>query len=726
MKLTIAIFLVLTSSAFAVESTIEVKTPDYGNSIDDIALFGDKIICATLSGLVTWDRKSLSYEIFEKFNSFLIARYYSEMPRIAANARGQIAVAGIESSSNILIEGSEWSYQNEGIFEKQQICLFADSKGTFWGGTDENGFYSYVVPDSTVISKVYTAENGLLNVADIEIDSDGIAWFGTNQGIYSYDGTVERHYTEEDGLVSDNVKCLISDDGAIWAGTNDGLSHFDGETWTSYTRHNGLLNNRIFTLLKDPDGNIWVATYSGVSRFDGESWVSFTDKNELMDNRITSMALDSENRIWFCSEYVSKGITVYDNGEFIWYTKWSADAQLPTHEITAVGSDSNGTIWIGWHEGIARLKKETWVTYSKVDGLAGDAVKSIQQGRNGTIWVEFENSANVGYSHYEDGEWETRFNDESYAEKKLNALYETGDGDLWLASTDGVQTIIDGISENYDMTDRLLSNTVYDIDEGPDGALWLGTGFGLSRYDGNSWRTYSTDDGLISNQVDAVEVSPNGTVWCLSQGSHLCKSNGDAFTLLKDNDDPWRFQFSDISVDEDGTLWGIKGYDKRTVRGNISAHHFPAETLGLYSYDGTNMSFYPFPDTAIFDFISPRTLLIDDEHIIWVATDAGLARFDGSSWSLHTTQGPVHGDVKDIAVDLDNVTWFATKGGISSLDGSSWRHYPLRSSREGNELSTASEKSHGFSLTRLHQLFFSGIMTSLSRYAGCLLNELQV
>jgi len=70
-------------------------------------------------------------------------------------------------------------------------------------------------------------------------------------------------------------------------------------------------------------------------------------------------------------------------------------------------------------------------------------------------------------------------------------------------------------------------------------------------------------------------------------------------------------------------------------------------------------------------------ITIDSENLKWFATENGVSRFDGISWTSYTTDnGLILNRVISIAVDQNNVKWFAygslDGGGVTSFDGSKW------------------------------------------------------
>jgi len=68
----------------------------------------------------------------------------------------------------------------------------------------------------------------------------------------------------------------------------------------------------------------------------------------------------------------------------------------------------------------------------------------------------------------------------------------------------------------------------------------------------------------------------------------------------------------------------------------------------------------------------------DTNNIKWIATDQGLAKFDGASWTVYDTNNsplPVP-YVSGICIDNNNVIWIATYGGgVAKFDGVNWVIY---------------------------------------------------
>jgi ligand-binding sensor domain-containing protein len=111
-------------------------------------------------------------------------------------------------------------------------------------------------------------------------DRKGDLWIGTLGGLERLraDGSFVHYRHDDDdpkSLRHDWVISLHEDRvGHIWAGTyGGGLNRLDPEegTFTAYTENEGLPTNVVFTILEDDAGMLWLGTSHGLCRFDPQA-----------------------------------------------------------------------------------------------------------------------------------------------------------------------------------------------------------------------------------------------------------------------------------------------------------------------------------------------------------------------------------------------------------------------------------------------------------------------
>ncbi len=286
------------------------------------------------------------------------------------------------------------------------------------------------------------------------MDQAGNLWFGTtSEGIYKYDGKSFSQFTEEDGLSSNMVHHLLEDkEGKIWVATSNGVNVFDGTDFSSFEipltadRPANSYNDRkdVFSMIQAKSGELWFATIDGVVIYDGDSFTAF-QVNEgasgflSSNNNVEYILEDDSGNFWFGGRG-NAGVFRYD-GNAITNLK-------PNGEEWAwpVLQDKNGGIWFSNWNGAYLFDGNSFTSFSKNNGLAGDVVARIIEDRKGNIWIG--------------GEGLARFDGESFSQ------FSTEDG--------------------------LQNNSIFSLVEDKDGNIWVGTReVGLSRFDGNFFTSFS-------------------------------------------------------------------------------------------------------------------------------------------------------------------------------------------------------------------------------------------
>ncbi len=313
-------------------------------------------------------------------------------------------------------------------------------------------------------------------------DQEGVMWFGSNDGVYRYDGKIFTNLSVKDGLHNKQVYCILEDKGGVlWFGTADGLSRYDRKTFTHVpipwsdisdpwmAKVYPVINpNQVMSMVLDDDGNFWLGTNgAGAYRFDGKTFTSF-----LAD----------------------KG-TIQEDGRH--------------HNIIySVLKDTSGNIWLSsiTHAGVTRFDGKTFREFSIADGLSDDMIRSSFQDRSGKIWFGTHGKhATVGKRNggldYFDGESFTKVkNDEGLLNGHVLAIYEDKNGSIWIGRGVGPMCVYDGTTVTPFVSKQGKTfERINFITEDADGNVWFGGSKGkLFRYDGESVIDFAAQ--LRSNQ----------------------------------------------------------------------------------------------------------------------------------------------------------------------------------------------------------------------------------
>jgi signal transduction histidine kinase len=140
--------------------------------------------------------------------------------------------------------------RKDGLLDNRLYSVAEDRNGALWFGS------------RTGVSSVYRGEwktwksaekfNGDYRVYAIAVDSSNNIWVGRQHNGLSCIDTAGRviNYAIDDGLVGNSVWDLQVDSvGLLWIGTREGVGCYDGARWMSFDVHTGLPNSEIWPIL---------------------------------------------------------------------------------------------------------------------------------------------------------------------------------------------------------------------------------------------------------------------------------------------------------------------------------------------------------------------------------------------------------------------------------------------------------------------------------------------
>src|SRR5580700_8172285 len=109
------------------------------------------------------------------------------------------------------------------------------------------------------------------------------------------------------GLAANQINRIVVDSrGLIWFCTPEGLSRFDGYRFVTFGAAEGLPSLSIRSLLETRSGEYYVATSRGLCQFrkaaDRRQFAVYTPGNTAAENHITALAESADGHIW-CGTY---------------------------------------------------------------------------------------------------------------------------------------------------------------------------------------------------------------------------------------------------------------------------------------------------------------------------------------------------------------------------------------------------------------------------------------
>ena len=192
------------------------------------------------------------------------------------------------------------------------------------------------------------------------------------------------------------------------------------------------------------------------------------------------------------------------------------------------------------------------------------------------------------------------------------------------------------------------------------GGVWLVTSSTVRRFDGSGFRTAFD----IGGDVWALADGPDGSLWAATQDGAIVHVAGTTQTRI-DPPRPSADAFiTALAVDGSGGIWC----------GWIAVDAGVASWVARY--DGSTWRVFDATDAAPLGS-GTRTITPFPDGSVWVATDSGLARFDGTGWIDLTSVTPTPTSVTSVARGSGGATWIVTADpangavGVARLDGAS-------------------------------------------------------
>jgi ligand-binding sensor domain-containing protein len=154
------------------------------------------------------------------------------------------------------------------------------------------------------------------NVNVIYQDPRGWIWFGTDHGLFRFDGISNILYTTSDSLADNNITALhFTADKKLWIGHKQGdITLFDGHSFEKFNPEEGLGEIPVSDIVSDSAGVVWYSTLGeGVFRWDGKYLSNLGTDDGMSDNYVYDIELDHQDVLWFATD---NGITRYSDRKY--------------------------------------------------------------------------------------------------------------------------------------------------------------------------------------------------------------------------------------------------------------------------------------------------------------------------------------------------------------------------------------------------------------------------
>ena len=513
-------------------------------------------------------------------------------------------------------------------------------------------------------------------------------------GIMDGTNTNLLQLSTNEGLTSNLIKPMIENkDGSTWFATSQSLILYDGENSFSYDYTN--INDMIF----DDQGRLWLATFrNGLYVLDFKNNEEFTINVSGDELSLVDILFDQSGVIYLSS---------WRDGVYIIDTKFENLQELVTKGTQlplTLFEDSNENIWLSFVDGIGIISKERQVIKFLPDNLKLNFALDITEDAYGSIWIcGTEKNEVLGIS-LQQKKARTLTKENGY-EIEGTRLQEDDNGQMWIAGNDMVFIL----SKDRNSFKSIVTNSKIrfngrgSILKRKDGSIWIGTldkGIVMTnRYTLNT-EYFDTSRGLINDEVWEIEEDSRGNLWLGTVGGiNIIDPKNKTIKALPHELLHSTFENTIIKIEEIREdiffIDAVSGFsildrqkNKLTVYASnknsrlrlwdvefINDHTFLLGAVeGVFIYDIQNNSLKKIiskADPEILRNELQATMYYDNEEILWLPTNKGLAKINLKEETLsylNEQQGLCDNGTNVVVPSKEGELWLATSNGIAILN----------------------------------------------------------
>ncbi len=382
-------------------------------------------------------------------------------------------------------------------------------------------------------------------------DSQQNIWVRPNQvqGLVKYNASSQNinYYSKANGdLSSDRMTDELLLDSAVWfSSINVGINSWNGNQFSQINTLDGLVENTVNSIFSDGE-SYYFGTDNGYSNLINNTWTArfFLSDNSQSVVRIADFCKVDNNKL-LLSAY-GAGLILIDSNTVSGHINLSGYV-VPVDDCYRTIEGYNNDFWISHSGGLAHFFGDptnwvnwadlsNWENFTTADGLPSDTIVDLSIDSNGDIWLATSN----GISKYS-GSVFSNFNMvDGLIASKTTCIYSDLSNQIWIGSNQGLSLFDGSIWQDFTQNDGLASNQVNCIHQDSLGNMWFGTDNGLSMFNGQSWTTYTVTNGLSNNYVNDVTTDQMGNIWVgtnfgatkLSYNQLIAETNAGSEELL--------------------------------------------------------------------------------------------------------------------------------------------------------------------------------------------------
>ena len=411
------------------------------------------------------------------------------------------------------------------------------------------------------------------------------------------------------------------------------------------------------------------------------SRTTWTQQHGLPQDTVRAIAQTTDGYLWLGTD---EGLARFDGYEFVVFNR--DHGELPSDSVTTLAGGPDGALWIGTPKGLTQYRDHRFVTYTRKDGLPDDSIGALLIDHAGVLWAV--SGGNV-IRMDSPGKFTTFSRGKDIPMRAARALTEDSHHTIYVAGNNTVTKWKDGkFVLVYDPT-ALEADfpSEVQVDQAED--LWIVGVKGLIEGPpGGGLRRYGTREGLSGSfGLHAFLEDRDGNRW-VGTDRGVARVQGGPFRKVTETEGAEAGSVWCLFEDREGNLWagGTHGLtrfrdDNFTVFGKSEG--LPSDEPNAVYQDRKGKIWAGFADHGLAAWIDGKAVpvapLTDANDRVYAIRETprgellvsgrnGLTRIaDGRAQTFVPPDPQGRKRVYDALEDSDGRTWMALPNGLGEL-----------------------------------------------------------
>ena len=435
------------------------------------------------------------------------------------------------------------------------------------------------------------------------------------------------------------------------------------EQMRTYTVADGLVGPIVPVIFQDSRGVMWLGSdRGGVSRYDGSAFIGNVGEDKGFRGRTLSITEDKWGNIFFLSKHPSEGLGViskYDGNTFEHF----ADGNC-------LAVDNDGNVWVGSNNSITRYtalsSEDPFQEYIvNISDTSVAKINVIFQSRDGTIWIGGNDAQGVLIIRFQ------------------------GNTDTW--QTSPIERIVD-------LPNIPKDRSIHAITQDADDTIWFGGQALLIQYNGHVFKAAfnasertrkqagSTEEvNFLERGKVSVKSDSRGRIW-FSDDSQLSWWDGNQLKRLKKLNIEASQNIHLLGVFEVEDAWDKLWFASETGAHQYEEDYFDEDKIEIFELETaiTDSPDIPYKLYGVDDGLGSNNIQTVFEAIdgkIWFGHDNGVTVYEPQPVIINHTSRPIldSNSIRNMFADSSGTLWLSIPGGVAQYlpDEEKLNQYPI-------------------------------------------------